>query len=157
MFSYESGVAVAAMLWLYSAISLLVTINSTLERNLNRIGQRVSWLTRRPKPLEAEDQTKSLFSKVLKFTIIFGLSFPFIFLSWVYVALALAQVAYGLSKDFGAPQLVREFRWKMKNADLTFDQIVKELIKFESEGPENFDAFRANIINEMRERGLHCR
>ncbi len=42
----------------------------------------------------------------------------------------------------------------MKNADLTFDQLVKELMKVTEEDPSKFEEFRANIVHELQERGL---
>ena len=57
-------------------------------------------------------------------------------------------------KDSGAPQVVREFRWKMRNADLTFDQMMKELMKVSDEDPATFDTFRENYVRDMRARGL---
>ena len=64
MFSYEAGVGIALLLWAYNAIMLIVNVNSQFERNLNRIGQRLSWLTFAPKAMESEDQTRSTTAKV---------------------------------------------------------------------------------------------
>jgi hypothetical protein len=155
MFSYESGLLISFLLWLYWAILLLVSINSTMERNLNRIGQRLSWVTLRPKPLEATDRTSSMFGKIMKFLLITGVGLPFVLLSWVYVALFIAQFIYNRSKDSGTPQVVREFRWRMRNADLTFDQILKELMKVQGEDLANFATFRENFIQELQGRGIH--
>lgn len=155
MFDYETGIFFAFLLWLYSAIMIVVSVNSRLERNLNRIGQRLSWLTLTPKPMDSDDLSRSTVSKILRYLLIVGISLPFVLLSWLNVALAIATIIYRRAKDSGAPQAVREFRWKMKNADLTFDQLVKEMMKISEDDPSKFfEEFRTTIVNELEERGL---
>ena len=154
MFSYETGVLVAFLLWAYNSVMLIVNINSLLERNLNRIGQRLSWLTLMPKQMEPEDQTRSTLSKILKYLFIVGFGLPFVLLSWLYVLVAVAAILYRRAKDSGAPQAVREVRWKLRNVDLTFDQSIKELMKASEEEPAKFEEFKAKIIHELEDRGL---
>jgi urea transporter len=154
MFDYETGIFFAFLLWLYNAIMIVVSVNSRLERNLNRIGQRLSWLTLTPKPMDSDDLSRSTVSKILRYLLIVGISLPFVLLSWLNVALAIATIIYRRAKDSGAPQAVREFRWKMKNADLTFDQLVKEMMKISEDDPSKFEEFRTTIVNELEERGL---
>ena len=89
MFDYENGLLFAFLLWLAYAVLLVISINSRLERNLNRMGQRLSWFTLTPKQMDVDDQSRSTLSKVLKYLFIVGISFPFIFLSWVYVAMSI--------------------------------------------------------------------
>lgn len=154
MFDYETGIFFAFLLWLYNAIMIVVSINSRLERNLNRIGQRLSWLTLMPKPLEPDDLSRSTTSKVLRYLLVVGIGLPFILLSWLNVALSVATILYRRAKDSGAPQTVREFRWKLRNTDLTFDQLVRESMKVTEEDSSKFEEFRASMINELEERGL---
>lgn len=154
MSDYETGIFFAFLLWLYNAIMIVVSANSRLERNLNRIGQRLSWLTLTPKPMDSDDLSRSTVSKILRYLLIVGISLPFILLSWLNVALAITTIIYRRAKDSGAPQAVREFRWKMKNADLTFDQLVKEMMKISEDDSSKFEEFRTTIVNELEERGL---
>ena len=119
MFTYEVGVAIAFLLWAYNAVMLIVSVNSLLERNLNKIGQRLSWLTLMPKEMEPEDLKRSTLAKVLKYLFIVGIGLPFVLTSWLYILLAVAGMLYRWSKDSGAPQAVREMRWKLRNLDLT--------------------------------------
>lgn len=154
MFDYETGIFFAFLLWLYNAIMIVVSVNSRLERNLNRIGQRLSWLTLTPKPMDSDDLSRSTVSKILRYLLIVGISLPFVLLSWLNVTLAIATIIYRRAKDSGAPQAVREFRWKMKNADLTFDQLVKEMMKISEDDPSKLEEFRTTIVNEFEERGL---
>lgn len=153
MFSYEGGVAIAFCLWVFSSASMLVSINSRLERNLNRIGQRLSWVTLRPKPIEA-DESASVIRKILKFSLIVGMSAPFLLLSWVYVAFWVGSQGYRLIQDRGAPSAVREFRWKLRNMDLSFDQLVRELMKITDEDPNSFESYKSKVVAELTERGL---
>lgn len=154
MFDYETGIFFALLLWLYNAVMIVVSVNSRLERNLNRMGQRLSWFTLMPKPLEPEDLSRSTTSKVLRYLLVVGIGLPFVLLSWLNVALAIATILYRRAKDSGAPQAVREFRWKLRNTDLSFDQLVKESMKAAEEDPSKFEEFRASIVNELEERGL---
>lgn len=156
MFSYEAGLAVSFLVWLASIISLLVSINSRLETNLNKIGQRLSWLTLTPTPMDLDDVKRSAFSKVMRFALIVGISLPLIFLSWLYVAMLAGIFVYRCTKDSGAPQVVREFRWKLKNAEMTFDQLVKEMMKVAETDPADFDKYRDNLVDELKGRGLHA-
>ncbi|GEM_PF-2617815 len=154
MFDYETGIFFAFLLWLYNAVMIVVSVNSRLERNLNRMGQRLSWFTLMPKPLEPDDLSRSTTSKVLRYLLVVGIGLPFILLSWLNVALAVATILYRRAKDSGAPQAVREFRWKLRNTELTFDQLVRESMKVVEEDSSKFEEFRASMINELEERGL---
>lgn len=154
MFDYETGIFFAFFLWLYNAVMIVVSVNSRLERNLNRMGQRLSWFALTPKPMEPDDLSRSTTSKILRYLLVVGIGLPFILLSWLNVGLAVATILYRRAKDSGAPQAVREFRWKLRNTDLTFDQLVRESMKAADEDPSKFEEFRASMIAELEERGL---
>lgn len=156
MFSYEGGLVVALLIWLFSTVMLIVSINSQFERNLNKIGLRLSWVTLESKPLDADDLCRSLVGKVFRFLLVVGIGFPFIFLSWLYVLFAVGFYIYKKSKDAGAPQSVKEFRWRLRNTDLTFDQLVKELMKLNGDDLAEFEEIRAQIISELQERRVYC-
>lgn len=104
--------------------------------------------------MDSDDLSRSTVSKILRYLLIVGISLPFVLLGWLNVALAIATIIYRRAKDSGAPQAVREFRWKMKNADLTFDQLVKEMMKISEDDSSKFEEFRTTIVNELEERGL---
>jgi hypothetical protein len=156
VFSYEAGLLVAFCLWLWITVAALVAINSRMERNLNRIGQRLSWLTLTPKPLSPEEIHHSALRKVAKFLLLYGTGLPFVLASWLYVAYVVALLIYRRSKDSGAPQAVREFRWKMRNVDMTFDQLVRELMKVSEQDPATFDQVKQELLNELQERGVRA-
>ncbi|OYU30228.1 MAG: hypothetical protein CFE39_14625 [Comamonadaceae bacterium PBBC2] len=157
MFDYETGIFFAFLIWLYHAIMIVITVNSRFERNLNRIGQRLSWLTLMPKPMEQEDLSRSTTSKVLRYLLVIGISLLFVLLSWLNVGIAVATIIYRRTKDSGAPQAVRELRWKLRNTELSFDQLIQESMKVADQDPSTFDEFRASVIADLEERGLrHC-
>ena len=145
MFSYEAGLIVALVLWAWSAASLIISLNSTLERNLNRIGQRLSWITRAPKPMDADDRAGVTMGKVWKFLFIVGIGLPFVLLSWAYVGYSAAVWLYQWTKNFGEPQAIKEYRWKMRNIDMTLDQIAKEMLKVSGDDTETFEQFRDRL------------
>lgn len=131
-------------------------MNGTIggQLNLRRIGQRLSWLTLRPKPMEHDDLNRSTWPNIWKYLLVVGIGLPTVLLSWLNVAWYIGVFVFWRVKDSGAPQVVREFRWKMRNADLTFDQMMKELMKVSDEDPATFDTFRENYVRDMRARGL---
>ena len=88
------------------------------------------------------------------FLFIVAIGLPFVLLSWLYVALFVGTAAYNRIKDSGAPQAVRESRWKMKNVDMSFDQIVRELMKVSEQDPATFEKVRDDIAQEMADRGF---
>lgn len=155
MFTYEAGVFLAVLLWLWSTLSVLVSINSLMNRNLKKIGQRLSWLSLQPKPISHGEILHGGMRKTLRFLFLCGIGLPFVLLSWIYVAYSISYILYRWRKDAGAPQAVREFRWKMKNIDMSFDQIVKEMMKANDQDLSELEMVKGNIISEMREQGLH--
>lgn len=154
LLSYENGVGIAFMLWLASIVIILVSINSRYEKNLNKIGQRLSWLSLNPKAMDAEELERSMFRKIFKFLFIAGIGLPVVLLSWLYVAWFVGTNVYHRAKDAGAPQAVREFRWKLKNTDMSFDQIVREMMKASEEDPTTFEKVRNDLVQEMMDRGF---
>ena len=156
MFEYETGLLLAFLLWLWVTISAIVSINSRMNRNLQKIGQRLSWLTMSPKPMSPEEASHTTPRKVMKFLLLYGTGLPFVFTSWLYVLYVAVLLVYRKTKDSGAPQAVREFRWKLRNTDMTFDQLVKELMKVSDQDPSTFEKVKADLIQELHEQGLRA-
>ena len=151
---YETGVGLAFLTWLWGLVNLLISVNSQMEKNLNKIGQRLSWVTLSVKEMAAEDQNRPLWKSIGKFLLIAVIGLPFVLLSWVTVFLWLGQIIYRRSKDSGAPQAVREYRWKLRNVDMTLDDIIKEGLKASGKSLDEFEATRETIVHQMRESGL---
>jgi hypothetical protein len=156
MFTYEGGVAVAFFLWFYQAVILLVQINSRLERNLNKIGQRLSWLTLTPKQIESPE-APSVFAQIGKYLLVVTLGFLSALLSWLYVLIAVGMFIYAKSKDSGAPASVREYRWKLRNLELTVDDLLREGMKVSGQDPLSFEQVRSELEADMQSRGLTLR
>lgn len=153
MFTYENGLIVAALLYVYYLFNLVITINSTAERNLNKVGERHSWLTLRPKPMEAPDFVSTLHKKIIKFLVVALFQGLFVFLGWVGVLINIVLTFYYLAKDYGAPATIKEFRWKIRNVDLEFDEIIREFIKVRGLRSEEFDKVKEEmtaVINQRR-------
>lgn len=138
----------------FSSVMLIVQINSRMERNLNKVGQRLSWTTLRAEPLSSDDLKKSLFRKIFKYILIVGFTFVCTFLSWLYVALVVGSFLYKTSKDYGALQAVKEFRWKLRNVDLTFDQMIQEMMKLDNAGHATFEQYKEALQRELILKGL---
>ncbi|UGQ44952.1 hypothetical protein [Massilia endophytica] len=126
---YETGLGVAFLVWLCNLILLLTKINSQAERNLRKIGMRHSWLTQTPKQRTASDAKRGILGTVGKFALIQSVALVSVILSWGYVLWAIGAILYAHAKDYGAPQEVKEFRWRMRNLDLPLDEIIRGMLK----------------------------
>ena len=154
MFTYETGMLLAFMLWIFNSVMLVVQLNSRMENNLNRVGQRLSWLTMRPKMMASSDLKSSVLKKVLKYGFLASLGLIGIFFSWISVAVTAVSFAYKWSKDYGTPQNIKEFRWKLRNMDLSFDQMVQEMIKLDTEGHSTLEQYKEALQRDLVSRGL---
>ena len=151
---YETGVAVAFLIWLLGLVLLVVQINSTLEQNLHKVGQRISWFFGQPKPASAAYIKGSFLRKVGKFLLIAAVTLPFVLLSWLQVIMFLGQRIYMWSKDRGAPQAIQEFRWKLRNIDMPLDQLVREMMKAAGQPDDMFDEVYKATLDDLRQQGL---
>ena len=154
---YETGVIFAFFTWIYGLTMMVVNVNSQMNKNLQKVGLRMSWLNFTPTPMEGDDQNKPLWRHALKFILIAGIGIPFIFLSWIQVVIYVGTVLYKLNKDSGAPQSVKDFRWKMRNVDMPMNQVIQELMLVEGVEPSSFEEYKTNLIDGMKERGLIIR
>lgn len=166
MFDYESGCFVAFLMFAYGSFNVFVQINSRMEKNLNKIGMRSSWLTLSPKEMTSSTDNPTFLNKLLKFLLIAFVGLLFVFLSWLQVFLFIAGYLYKASKDAGAPSYVKEYRWKLKNVDMSFDVIARESFKVaELQGSVSVTSdamreksileFKQGIVNGMLNRGLN--
>lgn len=148
--TYEAGLAVALLLWFASRVYLVVMVNSRMERNLNKVGQRLSWYSLRPKQRSPSDWAQQSWQKAAKYLFLAAMTLPSVLLSWAYVAWVAGHMIYAWSKDHGAPAAVREFRWKLRNVDMPFDQLVREMMKVAGDDETRFPQVRAEILEQMR-------
>lgn len=147
MFSYENGLILAFFIWLICIGINIVQSNSMMQKNLNKIGRRIGYLG----IVEIDYTKQSLSYRAFKFILIdVLLPIPFLFLSWLYVAIVALMYAYNLKKDTGAPQLVKEFRWKLRNMDLSFDELIKALMIAEGQDLSEFDRVRDEYKEYLR-------
>jgi hypothetical protein len=133
-------------------ITLLILINSTAERNLNKVGEAYSWLTLKPVAMSKYDFDRGISRSIGKFLVIAIWQGLFIFLSWLNIFLFAVLTIYKMSQDYGAPKEVKEFRWKLKNQDMTFDELILEIIKVKGLNKEDFEQLRSEMIEFVKER-----
>jgi hypothetical protein len=87
-----------------------------------------------------------------KYFFVIALQIPTIFLSWLNVFLVALLTAYKLYKDAGAPNSVKDFRWKIRNIEMSFDEMVQALLEARGLKSEDFQTLRAEIIRTVKER-----
>jgi hypothetical protein len=154
MFSYETGVTIAVAIYFTLTLNTIILLNSVLEKNLNKIGYRLSRVTLSWKGLTSDFKNRSIFAKVLFWISFLTFGLLLTLLSWLYVFVFIQLLIYELNNRYGTPRNVLECRWKMRNVDMSFDQIVAEIVKSKSEESLSFDKFKSDLLSDMIERGL---
>lgn len=122
---YETGVGLAFLLWCVAQVRLLVAVNSQLERNLRKVGMRHSWLTLTARASSKDDWPVSFGGKALKFALLAAVGLMGVLFSWLSVIAFVCQFLYARAKDSGAPEEVRELRWRLRNQEMTKEQIAE--------------------------------
>jgi hypothetical protein len=153
--SYENGLIIAFFMWLVSTVLMVVNEFSLFNRNLKKIGYRLSWLGGQPKFMTSTDVQRPVWLSVLKFLFIAGIGLAFCLLSWVYVCFSIGIFVYRKTKDSGAPESIKSYRWQMRNIDMTRDQVIRELMKIENIAPEKFEEYKEVTLTAMRNNGLN--
>lgn len=142
---YEQGILVAFLLWLYSTVMMIVRKNSLMEKNLNRIGKKIS--------ITGIGVTEVKYPKdpiglaIIKHSLIAVFGLVLIIFSWGYVLLVGGMFVYTFMKDIGVPQSVKEWRWKLKNLDMSFDEIIKEVVRMEGLDDSEFPRVRQEWLD----------
>ena len=152
--NWETGVGIAFLMWLWNSVMVILHANSRLDANLRKIGLRISWLTFAPKELSPKARDRPFWKNALKYALFVGLGLPLVLLSWLYVAMSVGMLIWSWSKNQGAPQTVREYRWKMRNVDMDLDDLVRESMKAKGTPPEDFERAKADTLTHLQERGL---
>lgn len=148
---YETGIFVAFLLWCYSLIFTIIMVNSKMNRNLHKIGKKISFSGNvvdivNPKP-----------SKITSFILYFLLylvSLILIIFSWLYVFVVVSVMLYRWYKNLGEPTAFKEYRWKMKNIDMSLDDIIKELMKMESIPESDFPKIKLEWQQYLKNKNL---
>lgn len=151
---YELGVSIAFLLWCWQMVMIIVRANSQLERNLNRVGMRISWWTGQPVQAEPKELYRPFWRSVLSFLLVAIVGLISILLSWLHIVLVVGLAAYAWSKDSGAPSAVKEFRWRLKNRELSIDEYVRGAMSAQDVPPEQFDQQRIALVEMLRARGF---
>jgi hypothetical protein len=151
---YETGVAVALILWVFYSVLLIVSLHSTLARNMGRVGLRLSWANLTPKEISAPDVNRSVVMTAVKVGLFVVSGLVGALFSWVTVAVQIGSFIYARMKDSGAPQTIKDYRWKMKNREMSFDEIVVEIMKITDQPSESFTDVREQMLQELAGRGV---
>jgi hypothetical protein len=150
---YFSGVGVAALMVLWGCGTMVIKINSLMNRNLKKVGLKMNWVLPGVDAWTAEEAKRSVWWSIGKFVLIFVFDMIFIVASWLYVAYYIGTILWRWSKDRDAPQSIKEYRWKMRNVEMSFVEIVREMWKMNGSAGA-FEDFLATVADEVREKGL---
>lgn len=152
--SYEDGIFWAFLVWCFYTVNLIIKLNSTANENLQRVGLRLSWLTLQPIEVTARYHNMHAVIRGLLFLLYLFFGLALTLLSWLYVALAIGDTAYRWQKDFGAPDEVKAVRWRLRNVDMNFDEIVVLLMKLSGRPENEADSCKAEIRDRLNRRGV---
>lgn len=152
MFTYENGLYISFLLYVYHLIMVILNANSKAENNLNKVGETYSWLTLRPVPMSKSDFDRPILLSILKFLIVAVWLGLFVFLSWINVFIFLLMLLYRAHQDYGVPKEIKEFRWKLRNLDMSFDELVIELMKIKGIDIESFEEAKEELIDFVNSR-----
>jgi hypothetical protein len=64
---------------------------------------------------------------MIKVFFLLGTSIPFVLLSWVYVLYFVGIVLYNVYENLSAPDKIKEYRWKLRHMNMSFNQIFIEM------------------------------
>lgn len=150
---YELGIGVAFLCWVAGNVLWVAERFSTRGRNLRKLGMKLS-LWGQIRPMTASDVNRPLLLRLILIALwsFFGLVLTLF--SWGYVIAYVGGIAWQWSKRNGAPQEVREFNWRMRNTDMSFDDIIRFSMRMRGIDEEQFEAVRRDTIEDMRSRGV---
>lgn len=156
MFTYENGFAIALLMWAWSFISIIIKSNSLFSKNLKKLGKKISWFDLSIADITYNDAKITRTKRVMFFIFWWViLPLPFTLTSWVYVFIVSAMFIYRITKDFGAPADVKGFRWKLRNIDMGFDQLVKELMIISNQDLSELEKVKQEIRQSIKERQIN--
>lgn len=153
-FSYENGLLVNFLFIAYNYVNLLIQKNSIFERNLNKVGLRLSWTSLSAKEYYIDESRFSFIKKIIKFIFMFVLDVAFAMLSWLGIAIRIIMIIYFYNKRFGMPTKLKEYAWKLKNIDMSFHQLILAGMEANNVDESQYDSFSNEVLEGMRERGF---
>lgn len=115
---------------------------------------RLSWTNLTPKEISAQDLNRSVVMTAVKVALFVVSGLVGALFSWVTVAVQIGSFMYARMKDSGAPQTIKDYRWKMKNREMSFDEIVVEIMKITDQPSESFTDVREQMLQELAGRGV---
>ena len=113
---YEVGVTVSLLVSMVRMVALISALNSTLATNLNKVGIRIRWSG-------GFSSEPSSINPLIKF-ILACLSALFCSLfSWLGLAIEIGWALSVMSRLSGMPEDVKARLWKLKNENLSAEQV----------------------------------
>lgn len=115
-FDYETGVLIELCLHALIAAWALAQRASLLHANLRKIGYRQSFVT---------GAWKRGGSAWWELPVGFVLAIAISLLSWLGLAADVLFLAHAFTKNIGTPQPVRELRWRLRNVELSPQEVAQ--------------------------------
>jgi hypothetical protein len=151
---YLYGLCASVLIWAANVAKLLYRPKSLRERNLHRIGLRTSRVSTQLKFLYGSDLSQSRSITLAIFWAIVLGEMLLLLGSWLYVAWWAAWRVRTFANDYSPPREVMDYRWKLRNMDMPFDQHVRESIKANGGDLSKFAEIHSDTLALMRRHGL---
>jgi len=150
---YETGFGLALLLWVVGNALWIAERLSLRNRNLRKLGLRLS-LTGEVTPMNSYDANRAFWVRALKFCLFSFVGLLCTLTSWLYVAMYLGGMAWRWSKQAGAPAANKEFIWRLRNIDMSVDELIRQSMKVNGRPEEEFEVVRRDVLRDLEERGL---
>lgn len=156
MTDYELGMFWAFILFTSDSIYRICLLKSKLNKNFKKVGIRLKWSTGLPTFMEFDELKPSKFFIAFKISMIFLGGIFCIFLSWVYVIYSLFFWVRNFYKNnFNIPETLKIARFKLRNFDMTFDEVLEQCYEADSFASSNikklkFNDYKKNHIDKMK-------
>ncbi|MDO8728505.1 MAG: hypothetical protein Q7K26_01290 [bacterium] len=155
MFSYEIGIYVGLFLWLSWLVHVLFVVSSVYEKNLNKIGYGLDLMTLEPKLIHAKDAQQSFKQRTFSFLFFALVVGVFTSLSWLFVLMFLSSLMRKYLKTSKDAKDIIDFKKKLRRVEMTFDQLICGFIILSNNGFIDFETYKNEVLDGMKQRGFN--
>lgn len=160
MSDYELGLLWALIIWLIETLRLFLSLNSQLNRNLRKVGCRIRWTGGQPTMMEQDEINPTKKNIIIKYSLYLLWGLISVALSWLFVIYSFIRwIKLFYSYNFDVPEAIKIQRFKMKNIDMSFDEVLKlmydvEVLLNPKVKAKKFIGYKKSHIEKMKLFGI---
>ena len=111
---------------------------------------KISWISQTVVPSYKADEIRKPL-KIFLFILLSLFGLALVLTSWFYVGLSLIMYLYAKSKDYGVPEKIKNYRWKLKNLDMPVEKILQEIYNLDEHSETSFEEFKKFSLKEIED------